>query len=151
MSNISEQLPEKMKDAMRAKDSLSLNTYRALKTALTNAAIQKGSLTTVLDDAEQLAVVRKQIKQRQDAAEQFKNAGREELQAKEEAEIKVLEQFVPAALSEEEAKAILEKVIAETGAVDKKDMGKVMKAMQEHTQGRVDGKQLSQWVAARLS
>ncbi len=140
-----------MKEAMRAKDSLSLNTYRALKTAMTNAAIQKGSLSTTLDEAEQMAVVRKQIKQRQDAAEQFKNAGREELQAKEEAEIKVLEQFMPSAMTEDEAKALLEQVVAETGAVDKKDMGKVMKAMQERSQGRIDGKVLAQMVSARLS
>lgn len=151
MSNISAQVAEKIKDAMRAKDSLSLNTYRALKTALTNAAIQKGSLTTILDESEEMAVVRKQIKQRQDAAEQFKNAGRAELQEKEEAELKILEQFLPAPLSEDEAKAMLEQVVAETGATDKKDMGKVMKLMQEKSQGRMDGKELSRLVAARLS
>lgn len=140
-----------MKEAMKARDSLSLNTYRALKTALTNASIQKGSLTTTLDQAEELAVVRKQIKQRQDAAEQFAGAGRDELKAKEEAEIIVLEQFLPAALTEDQVKALLEDVIAQTGASSKKEMGAVMKLMQEKTQGRVDGKMLAQLVSSRLS
>lgn len=140
-----------MKEAMKARDSLSLNTYRALKTALTNASIQKGSLTTALDESEELAVVRKQIKQRRDAAEQFANAGRDELKVKEEAERAILEQFLPAALSEDEIAAILEEVIAQTGAASKKEMGAVMKMMQEKTQGRVDGKMLARLVGSRLS
>ena len=74
---------------MRAKDSVTLNTLRALKTALTNTAIAKGGLGTQLEEAEELAVVRKQIKQREDSTEQFRSAGRPELADKEEAEIAV--------------------------------------------------------------
>ena len=74
MSKISDQIMEGMKTAMRAKDSVTLNTLRALKTALTNTAIAKGGLGTQLEEAEELAVVRKQIKQREDSTEQFRSA-----------------------------------------------------------------------------
>ncbi len=142
---------EGMKTAMKAKDTVTLNTLRSLKTAMTNAAIAKGGLGTQLDDAEELAVVRKQIKQREDSVEQFRSAGREELAEKEEAERAVLQKFMPAELSEAEVSAILDAVIAETGAATKKDMGKVMKLMQERTAGRANGKTLAQLVSARLS
>ncbi len=142
---------EGMKTAMKAKDTVTLNTLRSLKTAMTNAAIAKGGLGTQLDEAEELAVVRKQIKQREDSVEQFRSAGREELAEKEEAERAVLQKFMPAELSEAEVSAILDAVIAETGAATKKDMGKVMKLMQERTAGRANGKTLAQLVSARLS
>ena len=79
MNKISDQIMEGMKTAMKAKDTVTLNTLRALKTALTNTAIAKGGLGTLLEEAEELAVVRKQIKQREDSAEQFRSAGRPEL------------------------------------------------------------------------
>ena len=126
MSKISDQIMEGMKTAMRAKDSVTLNTLRALKTALTNTAIAKGGLGTQLEEAEELAVVRKQIKQREDSTEQFRSAGRPELADKEEAEIAVLKQFMPAELTAEETEAMLEAVLKETGASTKKDMGQVM-------------------------
>ena len=79
MNKISDQIMEGMKTAMKAKDTVTLNTLRALKTALTNTAIAKGGLGTLLEEAEELAVVRKQIKQREDSAEQVRSAGRPEL------------------------------------------------------------------------
>ena len=156
MNTISDQIMEGMKTAMKAKDSVTLNTLRALKTALTNTAIAKGGLGTRLEEAEELAVVRKQIKQREDSAEQFRAAGRPELAEKEEAEITVLKQFMPAELTAEETAAILETVMKETGVrratgpSTKKDMGQVMKLMQERTAGRVNGKELARMVSARL-
>ncbi|MEG1508677.1 MAG: GatB/YqeY domain-containing protein [Akkermansia sp.] len=151
MSQISEKISSLMKESMKAKDTLTLNTVRALKAAMTNASIEKGSLSTLLDEPEELAVIRKQIKQREDSAEQFRKAGREDLLVKEEAEMKVLVQFLPAPLSNEEAITILDAVIAEIGATSKKDMGKVMKMMQERTEGRVNGKWLAGMVSSRLS
>ena len=151
MNTISDQIMEGMKTAMKAKDSVTLNTLRALKTALTNTAIAKGGLGTRLEEAEELAVVRKQIKQREDSAEQFRAAGRPELAEKEEAEITVLKQFMPAELTAEETAAILETVMKETGASTKKDMGQVMKLMQERTAGRVNGKELARMVSAGSS
>lgn len=151
MSEIATQLPEDIKTAMRAKDATALNALRALKTALTNAAIEKGSLSTVLDPSEAMAVVRKQIKQRQDSIEQFEKAGRAELAATEKAEIEILSRYLPAALTEEQLLGILEQAVADTGATGRADMGKVMKRAQELAEGRADGKVLSAAVMKRLS
>jgi uncharacterized protein YqeY len=124
---------------------------RALKAALTNAAIEKGGLGTELEDAEIVAVIRKQLKQRQDSAEQFTAAGRDELATKEKSEIEILETYLPAQLGAEEITAIVDAAVAETGASTKADMGKVMKLVQQRANGRADGKTLSQEVAKRLS
>jgi uncharacterized protein len=151
MSDIATQLPEDIKNAMRAKDATALNALRALKSALTNASIEKGSLSTVLDNSEAMAVVRKQIKQRLDSIEQFEKAGRAELAATEKAEIEILSRYLPAALTEDQLLAILEQAVADTGATGKADMGKVMKRAQELAEGRADGKVLSAAVMKRLS
>ena len=144
-------IPEDIKTAMRAKDSLALNALRALKTALTNAAIEKGGLGTELEESEVLAIVRKQIKQRHDSIEQFEKAGRTELAVAEKSEIEVLAKYLPAALTESELLAIVQQALAETGAASKADMGKVMKRAQELAEGRADGKLLSTAVASGLA
>jgi uncharacterized protein YqeY len=151
MNSFAAQIQEDLKTAMKARDSERLAVIRALKTALTNAAIEKGGLGTELDDAEAMAVVRKQLKQRQDSASQFKEAGRGELAAKEEAEIAILEAYLPAPLSAEEITALVDAAVAETGAAAKADMGQVMKLVQERAAGRADGRTLSQEVAKRLA
>jgi uncharacterized protein YqeY len=151
MSETANRIPEDLKSAMKARDTLALNALRALKSALTNAAIEKGGLGTPLEEGEVLAVIRKQIKQRQDSIEQFEKANRPELAATEKAEIAVLERYLPAALSAEEVAALVEQAVAETGATGKADMGKVMKLAQERADGRVDGKTLSQEIMKRLS
>ncbi len=140
-----------MKDAMRSKNTVALAALRALKTALQNARIAKGSVAAELSPAEEQAVVRKQLKQREDAIAMYTQAGRAELAEKEQAEMGVLAAFLPAEMGEDELKAILESVVAELGASSKKDMGRVMKEMQARTEGRAPGKLLSQLVAARLS
>lgn len=151
MSTFADQLQQDLKDAMRAKDSLRLGVIRALKTAMTNAAIEKGGLGTELDEAESTAIIRKQVKQRQDSAQQFTSAGRDELAAKENSEITILEAYLPAQLGADEIIAIVEAAIAESGASSRADMGKVMKLVQEKVAGRADGKTLSQEVAKRLA
>jgi hypothetical protein len=118
---------------------------------MTNAAIEKGGLGTVLDEPEILAVIRKQIKQRQDSIEQFEKAGRAELAANEKAEIAILSAYLPAALTEEQIAEIVEQAVAETGAATKADMGKAMKRAQELSEGRADGKLLSAAVMKRLA
>ena len=140
-----------LKDAMKARDTVALTTLRALKTALTNAAIESGNKDNVVSDADALALVRKQIKQRNDSIEQFESAGRDELADNEKAEIVVLEKYLPAALSAEEVSAIVADAISETGASSRADMGKVMKIVQEKVAGRADGKALSQEVMKHLS
>lgn len=151
MSDTATQISEDIKTAMRAKDSVALNSLRALKSALTNAAIEKGGLGTVLDEPEALAVVRKQIKQRQDSIEQFEKASRTELAANEKAEIAILSKYLPAALSAEQIDSIVAQAVSETGAASKADMGKAMKRAQELTEGRADGKLLSAAVMKALS
>jgi len=151
MSDPAATLSEAIKDAMRAKDTTLLGVLRALKTAVMNVAIEKGGPNTPLDPAEFLAVVRRQIKQRQDSFEQFEKAGRAELAAKEAQEISLLEVYLPAPLTEAELDALVQQAVATTGATGKADMGKVMKVLQELTDGRADGRTLSQAIMRRLS
>jgi uncharacterized protein YqeY len=151
MSTTAARIPEDIKIAMKAKDSTALNALRALKSALTNAAIEKAGLGTELEEAEVLAVVRKQIKQRLDSCEQFENAGRSELAATEKAEIAILSRYLPAALTGDELSQVVEQAVADTGATGKSDMGKVMKRAQELAEGRADGKSLSAAVMKRLA
>ena len=151
MSDTAARIPEDIKTAMKAKDTTALNALRALKSALTNAAIEKGGLGTALEEPEVLAVIRKQIKQRVDSIEQFEGNGRPELAVSEKAEIEILSRYLPAALTEEQMLAIIEQSVTETGATGKADMGKVMKRAQELADGRADGKLLSAAVMKRLS
>ena len=151
MSTFAEQVMSDLKDAMRAKDTVALTTLRALKTALTNAAIESGNKDNVVEEAAALAIVRKQIKQRQDSIEQFEGAGRPELAENEKAEVAILEKYLPAALGAEEVSQIVADAVAETGASSRSDMGKVMKIVQEKVAGRADGKTLSQEVMKHLS
>jgi len=151
MSDTTTQISEDIKTAMRAKDSVALNSLRALKSAMTNAAIEKGGLGSALDEPEILAVIRKQIKQRQDSIEQFEKAGRTELADNEKAEITILSKYLPTALSAEQIDEIVAQAISETGAASKADMGKAMKRAQELSEGRADGKLLSAAVMKRLA
>ncbi len=151
MSALNQQISEDLKNAMRAKDSNALMVLRALKSAIKYAAIEKGGADAELDEVEALAVIRKQIKQRQDSVEEYKKGGRDELVEKESAEIAVLENYLPATLAEEEVNAMIDASIAEIGATSRKDMGAVMKVLQEKIAGRADNKSLSQGVMQRLS
>ena len=150
MSTLNEQIANDLKDAMRAKDQTALTALRALKSALKYAAVEKLGADGVLGDADALAVLRKQIKQRRDSVEQFTAGGRADLAEKELAEIALLERYQPAGLSEAEVQQMVDAVIAELGATGKQQMGQVMKVLQERAAGRADGKVLSQAVSARL-
>ena len=150
MSTFAETVMSDLKEAMKAKDTVALTTLRALKTALTNAAIESGNKDNGVEEADALAIVRKQIKQRQDSIEQFEKADRPELAESEKAEIVVLERYLPAALSAEEVSSIVAEAIGETGATSRADMGKVMGVVQAKAEGRADGKTLSQEVMKHL-
>ncbi|MEM7600731.1 MAG: GatB/YqeY domain-containing protein [Verrucomicrobiota bacterium] len=151
MSELSQQITEDMKTAMREKNTLALNTIRMLKSAVKNSAIEKGGADAELTDPEIVAVIRKEVKKRQDSIEQYKTAGRAELVEQEEAEMAVLNGYLPEPLSEEKIAEIIDAAIAEVGATSRKEMGQVMKIVQEKTAGRADGKTLSQAVMAKLS
>lgn len=151
MNTIYDQITAGMKAAMLGKDTVTLGALRSLKAALQNAQVAKGNAQELLSDNEAQNVVRKQIKQREDAIAMYEKAGRPELSEKEQAEIKALTVFLPAEMSEAEVLPILEAVIAELGATTKKDMGRVMKEMQARTGGAAPGKLLSQLVGSRLA
>jgi hypothetical protein len=119
-----------------------------LKSAIGYAQIEKK--VEPLPDAEVLAVVQKEAKRRRDSIEEFDKGGRAELADKERAELKVLEAFLPKAMSPEELEALVVAAIAETGATSKKDMGVVMKVAQAKAAGRAEGRLLSQVVGRLL-
>ena len=151
MADTATRLNEDLKNAMRAKDGMALNTLRAVKSAIKNAAIEKGGSDTELEEGEVIAVIRKQIKQRRESMDQFNKAGREELAHKEESEINLLEDNLPSPLSTKEIDELVDATIAECNASSRSDMGRVMKILQERTAGRADGKALSQAVMKQLS
>jgi uncharacterized protein YqeY len=135
--------------AMKAKDQNKLTALRMLKTALTNKGIEKGR---ALEVAEELQVVSMLVKQRKDAIEQFTKGGRQDLADKEQAEILILNGYLPAAASDDEIAAAVATAIVETGAASAKDMGKVMKAVMATLSGKtVDGRKVSEAVKARLA
>lgn len=148
---LSQQVSNAVKNAMKSRDTVALNVLRALKSAIKNAAIEKHGADSDLDDTETTAVIRKQIKQRQDSLASFEQAERTDLAETEKAEMDVLEKFLPAGMSEAEIESLVEACIAEAGATSKKEMGAVMKLVQEKAAGRADGKALSQAVMKRLN
>ena len=134
--------------AMKVKEELRLSVLRMMKTALKLKQTESGQ---PLGDAEAVAVLQTLVKQRLESAEQFRRGGREELAEKEEAEIKIVEGYLPAAASEEEIEAAVAAAITETGAATAKDLGKVMKAAMAKFAGRnVDGKRVNDRVRAKL-
>jgi uncharacterized protein YqeY len=150
MSTFAIRLTEDMKTAMRAKDTVALNVVRNLKSAMKYAAIEKLGAEGELDDVEAIVVVRRELKKMQDSADGAEKAGRPEAVEAARAEIAVLERYLPAAMSAEDLDALVEAVITELGATSKKEMGAVMKVLQERVAGRADNKAVSSAVAKRL-
>jgi uncharacterized protein YqeY len=135
--------------AMRAKDEMKLNAIRMIKTALKKHEVDS---MKPLDEPTELQILGTLIKQRREAADMFRKGDRAELADKEEAELKLIESYMPAAPSEKEIEDAIAAAIAETGVTSSKQMGVVMKAAQAKLAGkRVDGKALSEKVRARLS
>jgi uncharacterized protein YqeY len=134
--------------AAKAKDKIRLSAIRMLKTALHNKEIE---LIRPLNETETLQLLAAIVKQRKDSIEQFSKGGRTDLVEKEEAELKVIQEFMPAQMSEAEVEAIIKKAIAEAGAVSVKDMGKVMKVLMPQLTGKADGKMVGEKVKALLS
>jgi len=138
-----------MKEAMRAKDAARLSTLRMLKSAVEYYKIEKKQ--EKLTDADVVAVIKKQVKQRQDSIEGFEKGGRTDLVEKEKAELAVLKSYLPEEIPQAQLEEIVKAVIAEVGATTKADMGKVMKAVQAKVAGRADNRLVSQIVSANLT
>ena len=143
-------IDEDLKSAMKARETERLGVLRMLKSSLKLASIEQGGAEARLDDASALAVVRKELKKRQDSIEGFEKGNRPELAAKEKAEAAFLQAYLPQAMSADELAALVEAAIAEAGATSKAQMGAVMKLATQKAAGRADGKALSSAVAAKL-
>ncbi|WPP42797.1 GatB/YqeY domain-containing protein [Paenibacillus hunanensis] len=145
--SLSERLNEDMKQAMRDKDKFKLSTIRMVRSTIQNQVID---LKRDLNDEEVLDILSREIKQRKDALQEFEKAGRDDLTTNLSAEIEIISQYLPAQLSEEEIKVIVQQTILETGASSKADMGKVMSALMPKVKGRADGKVVNQAVQQLL-
>jgi len=139
-----------MKIAMKSKDSEALQALRSVKSAILLAQTESGAKAELTEEVE-LKILQKLVKQRKDSAAIFSEQGREDLATPELAEAKVISQFLPAQLSEEEIAKVIDSIIAQTGASSMKDMGKVMGMANGQLAGKADGKTISSIVKDRLS
>lgn len=145
---LKEQLDAELKAAMRDKDTLKLSVVRMLKSAVKYREIE---LMKPLDDVGVEGVIGSLVKQRRDSVEQYRAGNRQDLAEKEEAEIKILQAWLPQQLTPDELRAKVEEAVAKTNAQGPKDMGAVMKALMPEVQGKAEGKAVSDMVKARLS
>ena len=145
--SLKERITEDMKAAMRAKDSERLGTIRMITSAIKQREVDE---RITLDDNQVLAVVEKMIKTRKESIVQFQSGGREDLVAKENKEIELLQAYMPAQLSEAELDAIIADAITQSGAASIKDMGKAMAIVKQKAQGRADMGTVSNKLKAKL-
>lgn len=137
-----------MKEAMRAKDKDRLGTIRLIQAAIKQREVDE---RIELDDSQVLAVLDKMVKQRRDSITQYRDAGREDLASKEEAELQVIQTYLPAPLGDDELNALIDQAIQASGASSMQDMGKVMGQLRAQVQGRADMGEVSQRIKARLN
>ena len=146
--NLRERLQSGITAAMRSGDALRRDTLRMAENAIYNA--EKRDRRAYSDD-EVAAILAREVKTRRESIDAFTKGGREDLASKEAAEIAILAEFMPAPLSEDELRALIDEAVGATGAASAKDLGKVMGWLSPRTRGRADGKRLSELVAARLA
>lgn len=142
-----EQVMDQMKTAMKAKDTVALESLRAIKSAL---LLAKTSGDGEISGDDEVKLIQKLVKQRKDSATIFSQQGREDLAGPELAQVAVLEQFLPAQLTETEIAKVVEQTIANIGASGMKDMGKVMGMVSQELAGKADGKTISTIVKNKL-
>lgn len=141
---------ESLKASMKSGDVLTRDTLRLLQSALKNAAIELHKEAAVLSDTEVQEVVKRLVKQRKDSIEQYRAGNRPELAAKEESELSVLTQYVPAQLSREATETLVDVTLQQLGDVSIKDMGRIMGAVMKAAEGKADGGVVREIVALRL-
>lgn len=146
---LKQQIISDLTASMKAQEAVRTSTLRMVKAGLVNREIEKGG---ELDDEEMLKLLRSMVKQRRDSVEQYEKGNRQDLVAKEQAEIAIIESYLPQSASREVIDEAVAAAIAETGGTSMKDMGKVMKAAQARLAGRnADGRMVSEVVKAKLS
>ncbi|NOZ21006.1 MAG: GatB/YqeY domain-containing protein [Planctomycetes bacterium] len=143
-----DKLREDMKAAMKAREELRLSTIRMVIASIKTVQIDKGE---DLSEGDILGILQKAIKSRKDSVEQYEKAGRTDLAEKEKAEIAVLEEYLPQQMSEDDVRALVQKIIEEEGAESKGDIGKVMRRIMADHKGAVDGKRVNQIANELLS
>ncbi|MHB8510614.1 MAG: GatB/YqeY domain-containing protein [Actinomycetota bacterium] len=143
-----DQIPEELKEAMKARDSVRVSTLRLLLTAMKNAKVER---MHELEDDEVLEIASKEAKRRRESIEAFTNAGRTDLAEKESAELAVLQSYLPEEITEAELSALVDQAIAESGATGPQQMGLVMKALMPKVKGRADGAVVSALVKSKLA
>jgi uncharacterized protein YqeY len=148
MMSLVDQLTEDMKTAMKAKDKETLSVVRMVKSSLSNEQIKLGHDLTA---DEELAVLSREMKQRVEELESYKDAGRDDLVSDIQGQIDVLKKYMPEQLSEDEVVAIVKETIASVGATSKADLGKVMGALMPKVKGKADGKLVNTTVQSLLS
>lgn len=146
---LEEQLQKDYFQAMKDRDTVKASTVNFLRAQLKNVRIERRSET--LEDKDVVAVIKKQIKQRQDSIEQYEKGGRKDLADKETAEMAILKSYLPEELSEPALRQFIEQAIRETGAQSMKDMGNVIKAVAAKAQGRADNRVVSELVKKALA
>jgi uncharacterized protein YqeY len=145
--SVSERIRQDLKTAMRERDKPRLGALRMLGAALKNGEIEAGR---PLEEQEEQTILRRQLKQREESAEAFRNAGREDQAAAEAAEADVVRAYLPQPLSPEEMEKVVDAAIQETGATGMRDMGRVMGRATQLSEGRAEGRELSALVKERL-
>ena len=148
MMSLQTQVMTKLKEAMKAKDKVALESLRAIKSALLLA--QTSGDAKELSQEDEIKLVQKLVKQRKDSAALYKEQGRDDLADPELAQVAILEQFLPEQMSEEELKSVITTIIEKVGASSMKDMGKVMGMASKQLAGKADGKAISNVVKALL-
>ena len=148
--NLEQNVMAQMKDAMKAKDEAALRGLRAIKAEIIKAKAEPGAGGEISPETEN-KMLHKMLKQRKDSLEIYRNQNRADLAKKEEEEIAIIENFLPAQLTEDQLKDELRKIIAEVGASSPADMGKVMGAASKHLAGKADGKTISSAVRELLN
>ncbi|WP_013325137.1 GatB/YqeY domain-containing protein [Gloeothece verrucosa] len=149
---LKERLGEDIKTAMKAKDKIRLETVRSIKKALLEKEVAlRPSGQETLTPEQEIELLAQQAKQRRDSIEQFKKGGREDLAEKEALELAIIETYLPAQLSEEKLKEIIDQIITEVGATSAKDMGRVMGVAVKQLKGQADGKQIQAIVKEKLT
>ena len=148
MTTLKNQITDILKAAMRAKEMDKLTVIRSLQAAIKQIEVDE---RIELDDTQVLAVIEKQIKQRKESVKAFLGANREDLASKEQAELEILSQFLPEAMSEDELDSLIAQTIEAQGATSMKDMGKVMNSLRPIIAGRADPAQVSAKIKAKLA
>lgn len=144
---LKDKIREDLKKAMKERDEVRVRTLRMINAAIKNFEVEK---MKEADDEDVIGILQKEAKKRREAIEEYRKAGREDLAKDEEAELRVIEEYLPKQMSEEEIRSLAMKVISEVGAKSPRDLGKVMKEIMPKVKGRADGKVVNRIVRELL-